>query len=76
MRDSVVTYEKVKQPDGTYVEEKRYVSRKFGNVLKACFVCTKSKTCTATKLDECKFEKPDNVVLCNELKERSKYERK
>ena len=64
---AAIVYGKTTLPDGTWIENKNYISRKFGDVLKPCFVCTKKDTCTANTLKECKFEKPDNVVLCKEV---------
>ena len=57
-----IVYGKVKQPDGSYVEDKKLISRKFGETLKACFICKKGETCTAKRLKDCKPEKKENVV--------------
>ena len=60
---AAIVYGKTTLPDGTWIENKNYISRKFGNVLKACFACTKKETCTANTLKECDFEKRDDVAL-------------
>lgn len=57
-----IIYGKIRQKDGTYVEDKTMISRKFGKTLKACFTCKKDFTCTAKTLKECKHETKDNVV--------------
>lgn len=57
-----ILYGKVKQADGSYVEDKKLISRKFGKALKACFICNKCETCTAKKLKDCNPEKKENVV--------------
>ncbi len=57
-----IVYGKVKQSDGSYVEDKKLIARKFGKHLKACFICKKEETCTAKKLKDCKVEKKENVV--------------
>jgi uncharacterized protein YihD (DUF1040 family) len=61
-KPSNIIYGKVKQEDGSYVEDKNMIARKFGNITKACFTCKKEDTCTATKLEDCKPEKKENVV--------------
>lgn len=56
-----------------YVEDDEFITylklyylpkvKKFGDVTKACFTCTKCDFCTAATLDECTFEKRDDVAL-------------
>lgn len=57
-----IVYGKVKQADGSYIEDKNLISRKFGERLQACFICKKEKTCTAKNISECKPDKKDNII--------------
>lgn len=61
-----IIYGKTKLEDGSYVEDKNMIARKFGDRLQACFVCKKAKTCTAKNIKECTPEKHENVVCMSE----------
>lgn len=60
--EPTIVYGKRKLEDGSYVEDKNLISRKFGERLQACFICKKAKTCTAKNIKECKPDKHENIV--------------
>lgn len=60
--EPVIVYGKTKLSDGSYAEDTRLISRKFGDRLQACFICKKAKTCTAKNIKECKPDKHENIV--------------
>ena len=57
-----IVYGKRKLDDGSYVEDKNMIARKFGDTLQACFICKKAETCNAKNIKECKPDKHENIV--------------
>lgn len=65
---SNIIYGKTKNKEtGEWVEDLRFIARKFGDVTKACFACTKAFTCDAEKIEDCHWETPDNVVCLPDI---------
>lgn len=60
--EPTIVYGKRKLDDGSYIEDKELISRKFGDKLQACFICKKAKTCTAKNITECKPDKHEHIV--------------
>ena len=64
-----IIYGKIKQDDGTLVEDKELMCRKFSeDIVKACFLCERKHTCSVKTLDECDFVRLKNVVLMSDNK--------
>lgn len=61
-KDNIVYGKTQDKETGEWVEDLRFIARKFGDVTKACFACTKALTCEAVNIEDCKWETPDNVV--------------
>ncbi len=67
-----ITYGKTQNKEtGEWIEDQRFIARKFGDVTKACFCCKKAFTCEAVNLEDCNFDTRDDVVIadCPEIKE-------
>lgn len=59
-----ITYGKTQdKKTGEWIEDQRFIARKFGAVTKACFCCKKAFTCEAVNVEDCKFETRDNVEI-------------
>lgn len=64
--EPTIVYGKRKLDDGSYVEDKNMIARKFGDTLQACFICKKAKTCEAKTIKDCKPDKLENVVCMSD----------
>ena len=63
--EPTIVYGKRKLEDGSYVEDKNLIARKFGDSVQACFICKKATTCTARTIKDCKPDKHDNIVCAS-----------
>lgn len=65
-KDNIVYAKTKDELTGEWIEDQRFIARKFGAITKACFCCKKAFTCEAVNVEDCKFETRDDVVIADE----------